>query len=50
MSSGKVKEEHFKRYFMRVAKLTGENSYSMRSKVGAIIVRDGRIISTGWNG
>ena len=45
-----IKEEHFKQYFMKVAKLAGENSYSRRSKVGAIIVRDGRIISTGWNG
>lgn len=45
-----LKEEHFKQYFMKVAKLAGENSYSHRSKVGAIIVRDGRIISTGWNG
>lgn len=45
-----LKEDHFKRYFMKVAKLVGENSYARRSKVGAIIVRDGRIISTGWNG
>lgn len=45
-----IKENKFKAYFMKVAKLAGENSYSRRSKVGAIIVRNGRIISTGWNG
>jgi len=45
-----IKDDKFKSYFMKVAKLAGENSYSRRSKVGAIIVRDGRIISTGWNG
>ena len=45
-----VKDSKFKQYFMKVAKLASENSYSRRSKVGAIIVRYGRIISTGWNG
>ena len=45
-----LKDSKFKSYFMKVAKLAAENSYSRRAKVGAIIVRDGRIISTGWNG
>ena len=45
-----LKDNKFKSYFMKVAKLAAENSYSRRAKVGAIIVRDGRIISTGWNG
>lgn len=43
-------DSKFKSYFMKVAKLAAENSYSRRAKVGAIIVRNGRIISTGWNG
>jgi dCMP deaminase len=45
-----VIDSKFKSYFMKVAKLAAENSYSRRAKVGAIIVRNGRIISTGWNG
>ena len=45
-----VIDNKFKSYFMKVAKLAAENSYSRRAKVGAIIVRNGRIISTGWNG
>ena len=35
---------------MDVAKRTAENSYAVRSKVGAVLVKDNRIISTGWNG
>lgn len=45
-----IVDNKFKRYFMKVARLAADNSYSHRSKVGAIVVRDGRIISTGWNG
>lgn len=35
---------------MRVAELTATNSYARRSKVGAILVKEGRIIGSGWNG
>lgn len=35
---------------MRVALLTASNSYAKRSKVGAILVRDGRLVASGWNG
>lgn len=45
-----AKHEKLNKYFMQIAKLTAENSYAKRSKVGAVMVRDGRIISIGWNG
>lgn len=45
-----TKEERYNKYFMDVAKRTAENSYAIRSKVGAILVKDNRIIATGWNG
>ena len=40
----------FKSYFMRVAKETAELSHAVKAKVGAIIVKEGRIISLGYNG
>ena len=38
------------KYYMGVASLTAEQSYAIRRKVGAIIVKDTRIISEGFNG
>lgn len=37
-------------FFMKSALLAAENSYAIRNKVGAVFVKDGRIISSGWNG
>ena len=37
-------------WFMGVALLTSKRSTCLRSRVGAVIVRDKRIISTGYNG
>ncbi len=37
-------------YFMKIARLVAERSTCLRRRVGAIIVRDKRIISTGYNG
>jgi dCMP deaminase len=37
-------------YFMDVAERTSKLSYALRLKVGAIIVKDDRIISIGYNG
>jgi dCMP deaminase len=37
-------------YFMRVARETALLSYAVKLKVGAVAVRDGRIICTGYNG
>ena len=35
---------------MSVAELTAKNSYCKRSRVGAVLAKEERIISTGWNG
>lgn len=45
-----TKQERLNEYYMRVAELTALNSSASRNKVGAILVKDGRIISSGWNG
>lgn len=37
-------------YFMKIAHLVAERSTCLRRMVGAIIVKDKRIISTGYNG
>lgn len=36
--------------FLHIAHLIGQHSYCERSKVGAILVKDNRIISIGYNG
>lgn len=40
----------FDDYFMEIAKLVSKRSTCLRRKVGAILVRDKRIIATGYNG
>jgi len=42
--------ERWDSYFLKVAKTIGENSQCMSRKIGAIIVKDKSIISTGYNG
>jgi len=42
--------ERFKRYYRDIAQRTAELSRAKRLKVGAIIVKDNRIISIGYNG
>ncbi len=37
-------------YFMKIAKVVASRSNCMKRKVAAVIVKDGRIISTGYNG
>lgn len=37
-------------YFIEIAKLTSKRSICPRKKVGAVLVKDGRIIATGYNG
>lgn len=44
-----MKEKYIK-YFIDVATRTAELSYARRLKVGAVIVRDDRVISVGYNG
>jgi len=40
----------FKKYFMDIALRTAKLSYGKRLKVGAIIVKDDRVLSIGYNG
>jgi dCMP deaminase len=37
-------------YFMQIAKVVASRSTCLRHKVGSVMVRDGRILSTGYNG
>jgi len=37
-------------YFMKIAQLVAERSTCIRRKVGAVIVRDKHILTTGYNG
>jgi dCMP deaminase len=48
MKMGKRPSWH--QYFMRMAILAAERSTCLRRKVGAVIVRDNQILSTGYNG
>lgn len=43
-------KEKFKQAFMDVAERFAQLSHAERAKVGAIIVKEGRIISIGYNG
>jgi len=40
-----MKEKHIRMY-MEIAEVMAKQSYAERLKVGAVIVRDGRILST----
>jgi len=44
------KRPSWHQYFMRMAILAAERSTCLRRKVGAVIVRDNQILSTGYNG
>lgn len=39
-----------KEQYLRIAEIIAETSHCSRKKVGAVIVKEGRIISTGYNG
>lgn len=44
------KQEILDRRYLRMAKIWSENSYCVRRKVGALLVKDKMIISDGYNG
>ena len=44
------KQELLDRRYMRMAFIWAENSYCRRRQVGALLVRDKRILSSGYNG
>ena len=43
-------KDKFVQAHMKVAKIYADLSYAKRKKVGAVIVRDDRILSIGYNG
>ena len=44
------KQQKYDKLYLDIAKRVSEMSYANRKKVGAVIVKDGNIISFGWNG
>ncbi len=50
MNSGEDKQDQFDRRYLRMARIWAENSYCIRRKVGALIVKDRMVISDGYNG
>ena len=44
------KQEAIDRRYLRMARIWAENSYCVRRKVGALLVKDRMIISDGYNG
>ena len=48
--SNEVKRPDWDEYFLKVAYLVAERSTCLRHHVGAVIVRDKRILTTGYNG
>ncbi|MDE6301749.1 MAG: dCMP deaminase family protein [Muribaculaceae bacterium] len=44
------KKDQLDRRYLRMARIWAENSYCVRRKVGALIVKDKMIISDGYNG
>jgi len=45
-----MKQEKWDNYFMRIAKEVSSNSKCLSRKIGAVLVKDKAIISTGYNG
>ena len=45
-----MKRPTWDEYFMKITLLVAERSTCMRRMVGAIIVKDKKIVSTGYNG
>jgi dCMP deaminase len=48
--SAESKRPSWENYFMGIAKLVAKRSTCLRRSVGAIIVKDKRILTTGYNG
>ena len=46
----KIKRPSWDKYFLGIAKLVAERSTCLRRQVGAVIVKDKRILTTGYNG
>jgi dCMP deaminase len=50
MTKNKAQRPPWNDYFMGITELVAQRSTCLRRKVGAILVRDKRIIATGYNG
>lgn len=48
--AGKMTRPSWDQYFMDLARLVATRSTCLRRKVGAVLVRDKRILATGYNG
>lgn len=46
----KINRPNWQEYFLEVAKLVSSRSTCLRRKVGAVLVKDKRILATGYNG
>jgi dCMP deaminase len=47
---GVIMKPKFIEYYMKFAELTSTLSYAKRLQVGAVLVRDHKVLSTGYNG
>ena len=45
-----IKRPSFEKYYLNIAKAVSERSTCLRRHYGAVIVKDNRIVSTGYNG
>lgn len=50
MAKKKIKRPSWDEYFLEVATVVANRSTCLRRKVGAVIVKDKRILATGYNG
>ena len=50
MHNEQTKQEQLDCRYLRMARIWAENSYCKRRQVGALLVKDGAIISDGFNG
>jgi dCMP deaminase len=51
MTSGRIKERpSWEIYFMEIASLVAKRSTCLRRSVGAVLVKDKRVLTTGYNG
>jgi dCMP deaminase len=50
MENNKEKQLQFDRNYLEMARIWSKNSYCIRRKVGALLVKDRMIISDGYNG
>ena len=46
----KEKQQKFDLRYLEMARIWAKNSYCQRRQVGALVVKDGMIISDGYNG